>query len=77
VNLGLAVLALLMVPLFVKRFQHKWPLGLALVFGYPVLAYLLFYGGLFGLPVVETHRWGGLMLTLVLAVVGMMMPRTV
>ena len=73
VNLGLALLALLVAPLFVKRFQQKWPLGLALVFGYPVLAYLLFYGGWFGLPVVETYRWGGLMLTLVLAVVGMVM----
>ena len=73
VNFGLALLALLTVPLFVKRFRHKWPLGLALVFGYPALAYLLFYGGIFGLPVVETHRWGGLMLTLVLAVAGMVL----
>jgi general L-amino acid transport system permease protein len=33
----------------------------------------LFYGGLFGLSVVETHQWGGLMLTLVLALVGMVL----
>jgi general L-amino acid transport system permease protein len=73
VDLGLGLLALLMAPLFFARFRHKWPLGLALVFGYPLLAYLLFYGGLCGLPVVETHQWGGLMLTLVLAVVGMVL----
>ena len=73
VNLGLALLAVLMAPLFFTRFRHKWPLGLTLVFGYPVLAYLLFYGGVFGLPEVETYQWGGLMLTLVLAVVGMVL----
>jgi general L-amino acid transport system permease protein len=69
----LGLLLMMMAPLFVARFQHKWPLGLTLVFGYPVLAYVLFYGGWFGLTVVETHRWGGLMLTLVLAVVGMVL----
>jgi general L-amino acid transport system permease protein len=73
VNLGVGVLALMMAPLFVRRFRHKWPLGLALVIGYPVLAYVLFHGGLPGLPVVETSQWGGLMLTLVLAVVGMVL----
>ncbi|MGB5736447.1 MAG: amino acid ABC transporter permease [Thiohalocapsa sp.] len=73
VNLGLGFLLLIMAPLFVARVRRKWPLGLTLVFGYPVLAYVLFYGGWFGLPVVETHQWGGLMLTLVLAVVGMVL----
>jgi general L-amino acid transport system permease protein len=34
---------------------------------------VLFYGGLFGLTVVPTHQWGGLMLTLVLAVVGIVL----
>lgn len=37
---------------------------------YPVVAYILFYGGA-GLPVVETHQWGGLMLTLIIATIGM------
>jgi len=73
VNLGLLLLVVLMMPLFVKGFRHKTVLGLGIVFGYPITAYALFYGGMFGLPEVETHRWGGLMLTLVLAVVGMVL----
>ncbi len=73
VNLGLGLLVALAAPLLFRRFGHKWRLGLALVLGYPFLAYVLFYGGPFGLPVVETHQWGGLMLTLVLAVVGIVL----
>jgi general L-amino acid transport system permease protein len=45
-------------------------LGFALLV-YPVIAYFLLYGGVFGLPVVETARWGGFMLTLVVAITGM------
>ncbi|BBB27872.1 amino acid ABC transporter permease [Amphritea japonica] len=37
---------------------------------YPVAAFFLLYGNSFGLIQVETHLWGGLSLTLVLAVVG-------
>jgi general L-amino acid transport system permease protein len=37
---------------------------------YPIIAFVLFYGGM-GLPVVETNQWGGLMLTLILATIGM------
>jgi general L-amino acid transport system permease protein len=73
VNLGLGLLALLLAPLLFERFRHKLPLGIAVVFGYPAVAYVLFYGGLFGLPVVDTYQWGGLMLTLVLAVAGIVL----
>ncbi|MEH6628086.1 MAG: amino acid ABC transporter permease [Motiliproteus sp.] len=37
---------------------------------FPVIAFYMLYGGAFGLEVVETHKWGGLTLTLVLACVG-------
>ncbi|MCW8884260.1 MAG: amino acid ABC transporter permease [Motiliproteus sp.] len=37
---------------------------------FPIIAFYLLYGGAFGLEVVETHKWGGLTLTLVLACVG-------
>jgi general L-amino acid transport system permease protein len=47
----------------------KWATIFAL-FIYPIIAFFLLYGGSFGLPVVETSRWGGLMLTLVIAIVG-------
>lgn len=36
----------------------------------PFIAFVLLSGGYFGLEEVETHKWGGLSLTLVLAVVG-------
>ncbi len=37
---------------------------------YPALVYFLMNGGVFGLEVVETNKWGGLSLTLVLSFVG-------
>jgi general L-amino acid transport system permease protein len=38
---------------------------------YPVFAFLMLVGGVFDLSLVETHFWGGLFLTLVVAVTGM------
>jgi general L-amino acid transport system permease protein len=48
-----------------------WGRGLAVAWliGLPVWAWLM-WGGVFGLEPVETDRWGGLPLTVVLAVVG-------
>ncbi|MCB1521874.1 MAG: amino acid ABC transporter permease [Hyphomicrobiaceae bacterium] len=37
---------------------------------YPIIAYYLLTGGIFGMPIVATERWGGLLVTLVVAVVG-------
>lgn len=37
---------------------------------YPCVAYLLLLGGGLGLPLVETDRWGGMFLTLVIAGIG-------
>lgn len=36
----------------------------------PLTGFVLLHGGFFGLAVVETNQWGGLMLTLILALVG-------
>ncbi len=71
VQLSFALLAALCVPLFVKRLPKKVWLGAFLLFVYPVLAFFLLYGGPFGLQVIATDQWGGLMLTLVLSSVGM------
>ena len=38
---------------------------------YPVFAFFMLVGDVFGLPLVETHFWGGLFLTLVVAATGM------
>lgn len=37
---------------------------------FPAIAYFLLTGGIFGLEIVETETWGGLLVTLVVAVVG-------
>ncbi|HOP15162.1 MAG: amino acid ABC transporter permease [Chromatiaceae bacterium] len=71
INLAAILLVLLMVPLFIKRFPWKRWLVPFVLFGYPVIAFMLFSGGVFGLEYVETSRWGGLTLTLILSSVGM------
>lgn len=42
----------------------------SLFLSYPVIAFFLLYGGIFGLPVIETYQWGGLFLTIIIAVIG-------
>ena len=59
-------------PLFLNSISTKIKTALTvflLVF-YPVVCFYLFYGGSFGLEIVETPLWGGLFLTLVIAVTG-------
>lgn len=48
---------------------HRAKIIVGLIVIYPLIAFLLLYGGL-GLPIIETHHWGGLMLTIVIATVG-------
>jgi general L-amino acid transport system permease protein len=70
VNLAFLILVIAAIPLFLRSFQHKVALGAGLLIVYPVIAFYLFHGGIFGLRVVETPLWGGLFLTLVIAGVG-------
>ncbi len=70
VNLAFAVLVLLLIPLFLRVFPFKRAVVGVLALGYPPLAWWLFHGGVLGMPVVETHLWGGLFLTLIIAGVG-------
>jgi len=69
VDLAFALLALLALPLLVPGVRNKRLPVLLLLTVYPVAAFLLFHGGP-GIPVVETAKWGGLFLTLVVAGVG-------
>ena len=57
-------------PLFISRFQRKAIYGLSFLVLYPIIAFFLLHGGIFGLTNVATSQWGGLMLTLVIATVG-------
>jgi len=71
INLAAVLIVALMIPMFIEHFRWKLQLGLFNLVGYPIIAFFLFSGGVFGLEYVETSRWGGLTLTLVLASVGM------
>src|SRR5690606_9980068 len=57
-------------PLFVPVMPRKLLYGLVLLLAYPLLAFWLLHGGFLGLSVEATSQWGGLMLTLVIAAVG-------
>jgi general L-amino acid transport system permease protein len=67
VDLVAAALMLCAALLAVKRLPHRGVLAAGLAVVMPPLVLLALYGGL-GLPVVETRDWGGLMLTLFIAI---------
>lgn len=69
VNLA-AILLIALVGMFAIKAVNKLYLSIAIIIVYPVVAYILFSGGMFGLVPVETSRWGGLFLTVLLGVVG-------
>jgi len=71
INLAGALVVILLIPLFIKSVPGKRWIALFILVVYPVIAFYLFSGGAFGLEHVETSRWGGLSLTLVLSSVGM------
>ena len=51
-------------------FRRKMALGCFMLFAFPVLAVALVHGEWLGLPVADTDQWGGFMLTMMLAAVG-------
>lgn len=57
-------------PLFVPAMPRKALYGALFLLVYPLLAFWLLHGGFLGLSEVSTSQWGGLMLTLVIAAVG-------
>ncbi len=65
-----SVLGLFVVQLFAFKFfksiKHKF-ISFSI---YLIIAFILINGGIFGLEIVPTDKWGGLMLTIVVAVVG-------
>ena len=70
VNLFFAEMAAVLVwVLWDKMPKRVWG-GIWFLTGFPLTSFFLLYGG-FGLESVDTHKWGGLMLTLVLSLVGM------
>ncbi|MCW4153031.1 amino acid ABC transporter permease [Halomonas sp. 18H] len=70
VDIVLAMLTLLVAWLAIPRLPAKRWVGAFALVGFPIVAYVLLIGGHFGLEVVPTREWGGLMLTLTVATVG-------
>jgi len=70
IDIVYAMFATLIVLLVNERVPFKKWLAIFTLFVFPVIAFYLLYGGAFGLEIVDTHKWGGLMLTLVLSCVG-------
>ncbi|MBB3560720.1 general L-amino acid transport system permease protein [Rhizobium sp. BK512] len=60
---------LLLVPMLIPSVPRKGLNAVLLFIVLPVISFVLLYGG-FGLEVVDTPLWGGLMVTLVLSFVG-------
>jgi general L-amino acid transport system permease protein len=59
-----------LVPLMLPRTAGKIWFAIYLMLVFPILAFILLTGGWFGLSVVPTERWGGLLVTLVVASFG-------
>lgn len=62
---GAAAIAIFLTPAFLwRRFA-----AFSFFIVFPLIAFILLHGG-FGLPVVETHYWGGMIVTFVVAITG-------
>ncbi len=69
VDIVYALFALLLIPLAIPKVPFKFANTILFLVVFPVVAYYLLTGG-FGMPIVETSVWGGLLVTLVIAVTG-------
>ena len=69
-NLAGILLILLTSLLFIKQMPKKVWIGAFILLVFPFIAYFLIHGGSFGLSEVGTNKWGGLMLTLIISLVG-------
>ncbi len=64
------LLVALLVPLLIPKVPNKGLNALLLFVIFPIVAFYVLLGGVFGLSHVETSNWGGLMVTLILSFVG-------
>jgi general L-amino acid transport system permease protein len=69
-NLVFLLGALLILPLLWPRAPFKRTNALLFFVIFPIVAYYLLNGGVFGLRRVPTEQWGGLLVTLIISLVG-------
>jgi general L-amino acid transport system permease protein len=60
----------LIIPLFTPKAPFKVANAILFFVVLPIVAFFLLSGGVVGLPKVATEKWGGLLITLVISVVG-------
>ncbi len=70
VNIVYLLGILVLVPLAMPSVPYKFWNALVFFVAYPIIAVVLLLGGWFGLSYVETAEWGGLLVTLIIAAVG-------
>jgi general L-amino acid transport system permease protein len=58
------------IPMFIKSMPRRGRYIACWAVIYPIIVWLLMYGGYLGLDRVETRQWGGLTLTLIIASIG-------
>lgn len=75
INTAVLIVIAAGIPLFLPMVSRKIKslLTVFLLVVFPIICFYLFYGGTFGLEIVETPLWGGLFLTLVIAVTGIVL----
>jgi general L-amino acid transport system permease protein len=71
VDLTFALGVVLLLPLLIPRIPYKGLNAVLFFVVYPIAGFFLLLGGVFGLPLVETRSWGGLLVTLVISYTGM------
>ena len=69
-NIVFALGALLLTPLLIPKVPFKRANAILFLVVYPIVTYFLLAGGVFGLKEIPTEKWGGLLVTLIISVVG-------
>ncbi|CRY39415.1 amino acid ABC transporter permease [Yersinia enterocolitica] len=70
INTTLIIGLVTLIPLFWRAMPGRGRYLAVWAVVYPLLVWVMLYGGFFGLTRVETRQWGGLTLTLIIAAVG-------
>jgi general L-amino acid transport system permease protein len=69
-NIVFAMGALLLIPLLMPKVPFKRTNAILFLVAYPIVSYILLAGDMFGLRAMPTEKWGGLLVTLIISVVG-------
>jgi general L-amino acid transport system permease protein len=69
-NLVFLIGGLSLLGLLIPKIPYKGWNALFFFAAFPVITYVLLSGGFFGLPKVDTEQWGGLLITLIASITG-------